>query len=226
LPGSWSFDFPPSYNRKAENAHWRTFLLTGSYSRAIAHELKNPKRSLGYYSLDELYGFLKTTGRTEDLRRLKPYLFLASLEEKYPHLYSETVLVSKAMGNVFSDKLLPYDVLGLFGIGILFVALAARRAWLWMYYLYWVFSYWFGRVGFHDPNLAFTKAGWQVICWSFWHCFIVKEGRLFLVIALGVSALTFGMLGLTYLAKQIFRAKDRGWGSLKSVNKKVNRYAF
>lgn len=226
LPGAWSFDLPPSYYRKAKYAHGRAFLLTGGYSRAIAYELKNPRRGLGYYSPYELARFLEATGKTKDLEKLKPYLFLAGLEKKYPHLYSDTVLVSKAMGNVFSDKTLPYDVLGLFGIGILFVALAARRAWLWVYYLYWVFSYWFGRIGFHDPNLAFTNEGWQLIYWSFWRCFIVKAGRLFLVIALGVSALTFGMLGLTYLAKRIFRAKDRGWGSIKSVNKKVNRYAF
>ena len=226
LPGSWRFDFPPSYNREAKYIPKKTFLLTGGYSRAIAHELKNPKRKLGYYSLYELHSFLKATGKTKDLKKLKPYLFLAGLEEKFPHLYSETVLVSKAMGNVFSDKLLPYDVLGLFGICILFIALATRRAWLWVYYLYWVASYWFGRIGFHDPNLAFTSDGWQVICWSFWHGFIVKDGRLFLVIVLGVSAIVFGISGLTYIAKRIFHAKDTGWRSCKSLNRKVNRYAF
>jgi len=226
LPGSWRFDFPPSYNRKAENTHQETFLLTGSYSRAIAHELKNPKRSLGYYSIDELSSFLKAAGRTKDLKKLKPYLFLASLEEKYPHLYSDTVLVSKAMGNVFSDGMLPYDILGLFGVCILLIALATKRTWLWIYYLCWVFSYWFGRIGFHDPSLAFTSEGWQVIYWSFWHCFIVKEGRLFLVIVLGVSAIIFGISGLIYVVKRIFRAKDTGWRSCKRLNRKVNRYAF
>jgi len=225
LPGSWSFDFPPFYYRKAQYTHHETFLLTGGYSRAIAHELKNLKCSIGYYSLDELGSFLKAAGRTTDLKKLKPYLFLASLEEKFPYLYSETVLVSKAMGNVFSDELVPYDILGLCGICILFIAMAARDAWLWLYYLYWVASLWFGRIGYHDPNLSLTKEGWHVIGWSFWHCFIVKEGRLFLVIALGVSVITFGISGLIYMAKRIFRAKNTGRKNRK-LHQNINQYAF
>ena len=66
VPGTWDFEF----KRK-------TFAMTGSYSRAIAHEVKNPKKRLGSLSVFELQNFLQATGRTEDIEKLKPYLFLA-----------------------------------------------------------------------------------------------------------------------------------------------------
>ena len=71
-----------------------------------------------------------------------------------------------------------------------------------MYYLYWVCAYWLGRIGYHDPNLILSNGGWQVILWSFWHGFIQKEGRLFFVIAFGLSMVVFGIGGLVYLIKQ------------------------
>jgi hypothetical protein len=197
IPGSWKFDFALSgtdYGLK------QTFTLTGSCSRAICHDLKNPDRSLGSLSVSDFNNFLKSSGRTNDVERLKPYLFLSRLEERYPWAYSETVLLSKAMGNIFKENLIPYDVLGLVGIVILFIALALRSFFLWMYYLYWVFSYWFARIGYHDPSLAFSNEGWRLILWSFWHGFILKEGRLFLVIALGLSAIVFGIWALIDLA--------------------------
>lgn len=46
VPGSWSFDFPPAYEKT--NYPWKkTFLLTGDFSRAQSHELKNPGIRLG-----------------------------------------------------------------------------------------------------------------------------------------------------------------------------------
>jgi len=200
IPGSWKFDFAPSgtdYGLK------QTFTLTGSCSRAICHDLKNPDRNLGSLSASDLNDFLKRTGRTGDMERLKPYLFLARLEERYPWAYSETVLLSKAMGNIFKEHLIPYDVLGLVGIIILFIALATRSFFLWMYYLYWVFSYWFARIGYHDPILAFSNEGWRLILWSFWHGFIVKEGRIFLVVAIELSIIVFGILGVMNIYRQI-----------------------
>ncbi len=192
VPGIWNFEFQE-----------KTFAMTGNYSRAIAHEVKNPKKRLGSLSVAELQDFLQTTGRTRDIEKLRPYLFLAKLEEKYPWLYSDTVFLSRAMGNIFTEDFVPYDVLGLIGIAVLFIALSIRSIWLWMYYLVWVFAYWFGRIGYHDPNLIMSNDGWQLILWSFWNGFIQKEGRLFLVIALVVSAITFGILGIMYLAKRI-----------------------
>lgn len=191
LPQIWGFGFKQ-----------KTFLLTGSYSRVIGREFNNPKRVLGYYSPGELCDFLKVTGRTKDISKLKPYLFLARLEKEYPWLYSDTVLLSRAMGNVFRENGVPYDILGLTGILVLFIALCVRNIWLWMYYLYWVFSCWFGRIGYHDPNLALSKEGWQVIIWSFWHGFIQKEGRLFLVIAIGLGVIMFGLSGIVRIFKQ------------------------
>ena len=78
------------------------------------------------------------------------------------------MLLPKNMGNIFSDSFIPYDILGLAGIGVLLIALSLRSFGLWLYYLYWVFSYWFGRIGFHDPNLAASNEGWKVIL-GFWH---------------------------------------------------------
>ncbi len=199
VPGAWNFDFTPL---GTDSGLKKTFVLTGSYSRAIAHELKNPERKLGYYSVDELESFLKSIGRTRDLKKLKPYLILARLEKKYPWAYSDTVLLSPIMGNIFSDKQRPYDVLGLFGLAVLLVALTTGSFRLWMYYFYWVLAYWFGRIGFHDPNLIFNKEGQNVILWSFWNGFIQKEGRLFLVIAVGLSVAVFVILGLMYVATQ------------------------
>lgn len=192
VPGTWDFEFRE-----------KTFAMTGSYSRAIANEFKNPERRIGSLSVAELQDFLQATGRARDIEKLMPYLFLAKLEEKYPWLYSDTVFLSKAMGNVFTENMLPYDVLGLVGIAVLFIALSIRSIWLWMYYLFWVFAYWFGRIGYHDPNLAFSNDGWQAILWSFWNGFIQKEGRLFLIIALGLSMIVFGILGILYMAKQV-----------------------
>jgi len=195
IPGTWYFDFTPS------DTSQKSFALTGSYSRAIAHELKNPKRSLGSLSVGQLNDFLKATGRIKDIEKLRPYLFLASLEEKYPWLYSDTVLLSKAMGNIFNDNMIPYDILGLTGLLVLFIALSIRSIWLWMYYLYWVFAYWLARIGYHDPNLIMSNDGWQVILWSFWHGFIQKEGRLFLVVAIGGLVIFFGAAGLVHIIK-------------------------
>jgi len=200
VPGTWNFDFVSSV---AESSFKKSFTLTGSYSCAIAHELKNPKRSLGSISVSQLNDFLKASGRIKDMEKLKPYLFLARLEEKYPWLYSDTVLLSRAMGNIFNDNMVPYDILGLTGLLILFIALSIRSIWLWMYYLYWVFAYWLGRIGYHDPNLIMSNDGWQAILWSFWHGFIQKEGRLFLVIAIGGSVIFFGAAGLVHIIRFI-----------------------
>ena len=212
VPGTWDFEF----KRK-------TFAMTGSYSRAIAHEVKNPKKRLGSLSVFELQNFLQATGRTEDIEKLKPYLFLAKLEEKYPWLYSDTVFLSKAMGNVFNDDMVPYDILGLIGIAVLFIALSIRSIWLWMYYLVWVFAYWFGRIGYHDPNLIISNDGWQAILWSFWHGFIQKEGRLFLIIAFSVSIITFGVLGFVYLVKHILPRKRRELEDFLKVDKDIQK---
>jgi len=203
IPGTWDFDFTSS------NTGQRSFALTGSYSRVITHELKNPKRSLGSLSVSQLNDFLKATGRTKDMDKLKPYLFLARLEEKYPWLYSDTVLLSKAMGSIFNDNMIPYDILGLTGLLVLFIALSIRSLWLWMYYLYWVFAYWLGRIGYHDPNLILSNGGWQVILWSFWHGFIQKEGRLFLVIAIGGSVIFFGAAGLVHIIRCILNKNEK-----------------
>ncbi|MBU1999286.1 MAG: hypothetical protein KKE64_07325 [Candidatus Omnitrophica bacterium] len=210
VPGTWNFDFTPSV---ADFSFKKPFALTGSYSRAIAHELKNPKRRLGSMSLSQLNDYLKATGRTKDTEKLKPYLFLARLEEKYPWLYSDTVFLSRAMGNIFNDDMVPYDILGLIGLLVLFIALSIRSIWLWMYYLYWVFAYWLGRIGYHDSNLVMSNNGWQVILWSFWHGFIQKEGRLFLVIAIGGSVVFFGAAGLVHIISFLK-------GSLKYANAK------
>ncbi|MFA5176894.1 MAG: TraM recognition domain-containing protein [Candidatus Omnitrophota bacterium] len=206
IPGTWNFDFTPS---DADSSFKETFALTGSYSRAIAHELKNPKRRLGSMSVSQLNDFLKVNGRTKEMEKLKPYLFLARLEEKYPWAYSDTVLLSRAMGNIFKDNMLPYDILGLVGIVIFFIALATRGFWLWGYYLFWVFAYWFGRIGYHDINLAFANDGNQVVLWSFWNGFIVKEGRLFLLIAAGLYVISFVVLAVVYVFKHILPRKKR-----------------
>jgi hypothetical protein len=196
VPGTWNFDFRPS------DTDQKTFALTGIYSRAIAYELKKHKRNLGSMSIHQLNDFLKVTGRTNDMEKLKPYLFLTRLEEKYPWLYSDTVLLSRAMGNIFNDDMIPYDILGLTGLLVLFIALSIRSTWLWMYYLYWVFAYWIGRIGYHDSNLIMSNEGRQVILWSFWHGFIQKEGRLFLVLAIGGALIFFGAAGLIQIIKR------------------------
>ena len=212
VPGSWKFDFRPSGNSYGLE---KTFILCGSYSRAICHDIKNPGRSIGSLSVSDLNDFLKKTGRIADMKRLSPYLFLSSIEKKYPYLYSGTVLLSNAMGNIFNDNMVPYDILGLVGIVVLFIAFAMRNLFLWMYYLYWIASYWFGRIGYHNPILAFSFEGWQVIFWSFWHGFILEEGRIFLVIALGLSVIVFGILGIMQIPKQILKGEYRLW---KCVN--------
>lgn len=76
IPGTWRFDFSPSSKRNAEFSQKKTFAMTGSYSRAIAHELKNPQRRIGSFSVSELQDFLKATGRTKDIEKLMPYLFM------------------------------------------------------------------------------------------------------------------------------------------------------
>ena len=220
VPGTWNFDFAPSDN---EVILPKTFAMTGSYSRAICYELKNPRHRLGSLSVRELNDLLKASGRTQDMLKLKPYLFLTNMEDKYPWLYSDTVLLSKAMGNIFKDNALPYDVLGLVGIAVFFIAMAARSFWLWIYYLYWVLAYWFGRIGYHDINLAFSNDGWQVIFWSFWNGFIIKEGRLFLIIAFGLSVIGFTGLGIIYLVKHVIPRKRRELEDFLKVDKEEQK---
>ena len=220
VPGTWNFDFAPT---DAGSILKKTFALTGSYSRAIVHELKNPKLSLGSLSLKELNDFLKAAGRAKDMEKLKPYLFLSRFEEKYPWAYSDTVLLSKAKGNIFKDSMLPYDILGLVGMVVLFIALAIRNFGLWMYYLYWVLAYWFGRIGYHDINLAFVNDGWQVILWSFLNGFIQKEGRLFLIIAVVLSIICFTILGILYLVKHVIPRKKRELEDFFKIDKEARK---
>ena len=196
VPGPWKFHFAYSGIKK-------TFVLTGDYSRAICHDSSNPDRRLGSLSVEDLNDFLIQTGRSKDAEKLKPYLALSRFERKYPYVYSDTVLLSKAMGSIFNDNMIPYDVLGLIGIVILFIALMLRNLKLWMCYLSWVASYWLGRIGYHDPTLILSNEGWQVIFWSFWHGFILKEGRLFLIVAIELSVIVFGILGVLNISRQM-----------------------
>ena len=212
VPGTWRFVCPGIEE---------IFILTGRYSRAICHDPND--HPLGSLSVEDLNEFLIETGRYSDAERLKPYLALSRLEEKYPYVYSRTVLLSNAMGHIFSDSMLPYDVLGLVGIAVLAIALLLRSIKLWICYLCWVASYWFGRIGYHDPTLAFTNEGWQVITWSFWHGFIVKEGRIFLAIAFVSSVIGFGILGFMYLAKHILPRKKRETEDFLKVDRDIQK---
>ena len=222
MPGTWNFEFPAAYGEYAE-FRGKIFTMTGSYSRAICHELKNPRRRLGSFSVAELQDFLRATGRSKDMEKLRPYLFIARMEEKYPWLYSDTVFLSRAMSNIFKEDFVPYDILGLTGILILFIALSIRSIWLWMYYLYWVFAYWLGRIGYHDPNLIMSNEGQQVIFWSFWNGFIQKEGRLFLIIAVALSVITFVILGILYLVKHVIPRKRRELEDFLKIDKDIQK---
>ncbi len=220
VPGTWNFDFSPSDN---DIILPKAFAMTGSYSRAICYELKTPRHRLGSLSVSELYDLLKASGRTKDTLKLMPYLFIERLEEKYPWLYSDTVFLSRAMSNIFKDNMVPYDILGLTGILVLFIALSIRSIWLWMYYLFWVFAYWFGRVGYHDPNLIMSSEGQQIILWSFWNGFIQKEGRLFLIIAVVLSIIGFTVLGLLYLVKHVIPRMKRETEDFLKVDKDIQK---
>jgi len=222
VPGTWNFEFPASYGEYAE-FRGKLFTMTGSYSRAIAHELKNPMRRIGSFSVAQLQDFLRATGRNRDMAKLAPYLFIARLEEKYPRIYSDTVFLSRAMSNIFKENFVPYDILGLAGILILFIALSIRSIWLWMYYLYWVFAYWLGRIGYHDPNLIMSNEGWQVILWSFWNGFIQKEGRLFLIIAVVLSIISFIILGILYLVKHVIPRMRRETEDFLKIDKDIQK---
>ena len=222
LPGTWTFELPATYGKYAE-FRGRSISMTGSYTRAIAHELKNPAFRLGSLSVGELNDFFKEAGRDKDTLKLIPYLFISRLGEKYSWLYSDTVFVSRAMGNLFKDSGLPYDVLGLAAILVLFIALSIRNIWLWLYYLYWVFAYWFGRIGYHDPNLITSTLGQQAILWSFWNGFILKEGRLFLIVAIGLSVIAFSLLGFVYLFKHALPRKRREIEDFLKVDKDLHK---
>ncbi|MDP2830974.1 MAG: hypothetical protein Q8O02_01835, partial [Candidatus Omnitrophota bacterium] len=161
--------------------------------------------------------------RNKDMVKLMPYLFIARLEDKYPWLYSDTVFLSRAMSNIFKENFVPYDILGLTGILILFIALSIRSIWLWMYYLYWVFAYWLGRIGYHDPNLIMNNDGWQVILWSFWNGFIQKEGRIFLLIAFVLSVIGFVVLGIIYLVKHVIPRKRRELEDFLKIDKDIQK---
>lgn len=222
LPDTWDFEFPAKYGKYLE-FRGKLFPMTGSYSQAIAHEFKNPSRRLGSLSVEELNDYLKTTGKGKDTLKLMPYLFIARLEEKYPWLYSDTVFVSRAMGNVFKDNFIPYDILGLVGILVLCFALPLRKIWLWLYYLLWVFSYWLGRIGYHDPSLSLTNEGWEAIRWSFWNGFILKEGRIFLVIAFVVAIIGFTAIAIIYLIKHVLPRTGRELEDFLKIEKDVEK---
>ncbi len=208
IPDIWEFELPNKYGNYLE-FRGKLFNMTGSYTRAIAHEYKNPKKRLGSFSVEELHSFLRATNRTADIFKLLPYLAISKLEEKYPWVYSDSVFLPRAMGNVFKDNMAPYDVLGIIGIAVLFIALSLRSTWLWLYYLYWVFACWFGRIGYHDSTLISSNEGWQAITWSFWNGFILKEGRIFLIIAFCLSIIGFTTVGIIYLVKHVIPRKRR-----------------
>lgn len=212
LPDTWDFEF-----------RGKLFAMTGSYSRAICHELQKPIHRLGSLSVEELNNFLETTKKGIDTFKLLPYLFIARLEEKYPWLYSDTVFLPKTMGHVFKDNFVPYDILGLTGLLVLLFALPLRKIWLWLYYLLWVFSYWFGRIGYHDPNLALSNDGWDLILWSFWHGFIQKEGRAFLIIAFVISIIGFSAIWYIYLTKHAIPRKRRELEDFLKIEKDVEK---
>jgi len=222
VPDTWAFEFLPSV-KDSEFERGKFFAMTGDYTRAVCHEYKNPKKRLGSFSVEQLHNFLRQTGRSADIFKLLPYLFISRLEAKYPWLYSDTVFLSKAMGNVFSDGLRPYDLLGLVGIFVLFIALALRSLWLWMYYLYWVVAYWFGRVGYHDPNLIMSNDGWKLIEWSFWNGFIQKEGRLFLITAFVLSVIGFTVLGIIYVVKHVIPRMKRETEDFFKIDKDASK---
>jgi len=92
-----------------------------------------------------------------------------------------------------------------------------------MYYLFWVFAYWFGRIGYHDPTLIMSNIGQQAILWSFWNGFIRKEGRLFLLIAFGLSVIGFFALGIIYLVKHIMPRKRRELEDFLKVDKDIQK---
>lgn len=223
LPETWFFEFPPAYMKTNPYGWKKTFMLTGRYSEVSCRQLKNPGKSIGTLTIDQFYEFLKGTGRTKDLEKLKSYLFPAKIEQKYPWLYSETVLLSSRMGRVFSRGLIPNDILGLFGLLVLFIAYQLKSIKLWGYYLLWVFSYWFGRIGFHDPSLAFSNEGWQVIQWSFWHGFILKEGRWFLVLALVLSVILLGYLGYIYFTRHVLPRQRRKLEDFYKIDKDLEK---
>ena len=205
VPGRWVFksrlgrDFDPE--DKA--------MLTGSMSRAIMYEEKNPDKSLGHYSIDELSSFINKYGKPFDSLQIIPFVIISNFEKTFPYLYSGSVLLPNSMGRIFNDKIIPYDMLGLVGLVIVIIAFCLRSFKLWAYYLYWVFAYWFGRIGYHDPNLMSSEYGQRVILWSFWNGFICKEGRVFLALALGLSVILFGVLWYIYLTKHIIPRKKR-----------------
>ena len=212
VPGTWKFVSSDLQN---------IFTLTGRFSRAICHD--NRGRAMGSLSVKELNDFLMETGRTKDIAKLKPYLVFSRLEDKYPYLYSKSVLLSNAMGHMFKDNMLPYDVLGLVALAVLIIALMLRSFSLWMYYLYWVAAYWFARIGYHDPTLAFTNQGWHVIFWSFWHGFILDEGRVFLISAVILSIPLFGIVGFIYLVKHVFPRKRREMEDFLKVDRDIKK---
>ena len=203
VPGTWKFDYV------SRNGTKKTFDFTGSFSRAICHDSHYEGRGLGSLSIEELNDFLIHSGRFNDVKRLRPYLALSRFEKKYPWAYSGSVLLSNAMGNTFKDNAFPYDVLGLVGIGVFIIAILLGSFSLWMCYLSWVISYWFARIGYHNPMLALSREGWQLIQWSFWHGFILKEGRLCIIFLAVFSAFAFGVEGLFYLVKHILPRKFR-----------------
>lgn len=92
-----------------------------------------------------------------------------------------------------------------------------------MYYLYWVFAYWLGRIGYHDPNLAMSNEGWQVILWSFWNRFIQKDGRLFLIIAVVLSIIGFTILGILYLVKHVIPRMRRETEDFLKIDKDIQK---
>ena len=219
IPGRWVFDSPLGRDSDPSDK----VELTGSFSRAIMYEEKNPDKSLGYYSIDELSSFVSKYGNRFDSLKILPYIIMSKFEKTFPYLYSGTILLPINMGRIFNDHMIPYDILGLVGLVVVLIAFYIKSIELVSYYLFWVFAYWLGRIGYHDPNLIFSEYGHRIILWSFWHGFIVKEGRVFLMVALGLSIALLGYLYYIYLTRHILPRKKREFEDFFKVDKDAHK---
>ena len=223
-----SFPLKKSWFGDGKYKKHKFFVPSSGYTYVHAYNPDNKKQHYRSVFPDQAERIIRENN-PKDLIKWKRYEWLRKLEQSkfywlvgngrgspVINLYSKGYAKSPKIGDF--ELFIFSDVLGMAGCLILWISWAAKDLRLWFYYLFWVFAYWFGRVGFWSPNLAFKKVGWLAM---FYNCFdwLMVEGRLFLLLALVISVPLILRIGFVYLTRHLIPRIKRGAEDLMKVDK-------
>ena len=230
-PDFWFISFPKEKGWLGDGKYreQRFTILKAGYGFARAYNSDKKEQRYADARVEQVEEILHQGNNPKDLIKWKRYEWLRKFERS-----KFFWLVGNGLGNPFRSDIsyrqtkpleigdyelfIFSDVLGIVGCLILWLSWAVKDLRLWFYYLFWVFAYWFGRVGFWAPNMAFKIEGWLAM---FYNCFdwVLVEGRLFLLLAIVLSVPLILRIGFVYLTRHLIPRIKRGAEDLMKVDK-------